>query len=231
MAEVEVVIEEPKDAETARAVELGAWMGRREAYAMIAGRCSAADAESLRRLREEKKYKALGLTWEGFCKQRLGISRATADGTIRHLEEFGPAYFALAQLTGVGPKEYRRIAATVSEGRLLTGGEAIAIAPENAGRLAAVVEQLRAGRAAKPIPAPPEPDEREPAAEPDRDPVRRALENARHGIKLALEEYRRLLALEQESVPEHFLLAELMWAEQEFADLWKGYVYSKPSGE
>ena len=49
----------------------------------LRGRCSAADAECLRELRESKKYKLLGLTWEECCKQRAGIGRSTADQIIQ----------------------------------------------------------------------------------------------------------------------------------------------------
>jgi len=46
------------------AMEVGEWLGRRQAFAMVAGRCSAADVQCLRELRESKKYKLLGLSWE-----------------------------------------------------------------------------------------------------------------------------------------------------------------------
>src|ERR1035438_4459802 len=74
-------------------LEIGTWLGRRQAFSLIAGRCSAADAKCLRELRESKKYKLLGLTWEECCKQRAGIGRSTADQIIQNLEEFGPDYF------------------------------------------------------------------------------------------------------------------------------------------
>ena len=47
--------------------EIGAFTGRRQAFAALAGMCSAADAECLRRIRDGKMHKALRLTWEGFC--------------------------------------------------------------------------------------------------------------------------------------------------------------------
>jgi hypothetical protein len=81
-------------------LEVGTWLGRRQAFSLIAGRCSAADAKCLRELRESKKYKLLGLTWEECCKQRAGIGRSTADQIIQNLEEFGPDYFVIAQVTG-----------------------------------------------------------------------------------------------------------------------------------
>ena len=36
---------------------LDRWLGRREAFGLIAGRCSAAEVESLRRIRTEKLYR------------------------------------------------------------------------------------------------------------------------------------------------------------------------------
>jgi hypothetical protein len=57
----------------------------------IANHCSAAQAECLTRIRKEGLYKALNLTWDEFCKQHAGASRAHADEIIRRLEEFGAA--------------------------------------------------------------------------------------------------------------------------------------------
>jgi hypothetical protein len=122
---------------------LGNWLGRKQAFAALAGRCSAADAECLRQVRNGKMYRSLKLSWREFCKQRLGISGSTADLTIQRLEEFGPAYFTLAQATGITPEQYRRIQGSVRGQKLLHAGEEIPIQAENAPRLAAAVEELR----------------------------------------------------------------------------------------
>jgi len=90
------VLEIPRD----DVYELGTWIGRRQAFASIAGSCSAADAECLRRVRDRKQYRALGMNWDDFCQKRIGINRRTAEQIIRRLEEFGPQYFTLAQVTG-----------------------------------------------------------------------------------------------------------------------------------
>ena len=134
-------------------LEIGTWLGRRQAFSLIAGRCSAADAKCLRELRESKKYKLLGLTWEECCKQRAGIGRSTADQIIQNLEEFGPDYFVIAQVTGISANEYRRISGSVSNHALLHAGDEIPIEVENAPRLVAAVEALR--REAAVAPAPP----------------------------------------------------------------------------
>jgi len=74
-----------------KGVELGTWLGRREAFAQVAGRCSAADAACIRKMREERQYRELGMNWEQFCKRKLGISKRGADLIIAQLNEFGPA--------------------------------------------------------------------------------------------------------------------------------------------
>jgi len=142
-------------------VELGTWLGRRQAFSIVAGRCSAADAQCLRELRESKKYKSMDLTWEECCKQKAGISRSSADEIIRNLAEFGPDYFVIAQVTGISAKEYRRIQGSVANHALLHAGEEIPIAVECGPRLVAAVEALR--REAAGAPAPPDDDAAEAA--------------------------------------------------------------------
>jgi len=148
------------------AVDLGAWLGRKQAFSGMAGRCSAADAHCLLRLREGKKYKAFGLTWDAFCTARLGISRSLADKTIRLLEEFGETYFHLAGLIPIAPEDYRLIAGSVSAEGVEHAGEAIPIAPHNAVKLAEAVGKLR--RQARLALAPPAPKPApQPAAQPE----------------------------------------------------------------
>ncbi|HMD70796.1 MAG TPA: hypothetical protein VKF41_05600 [Bryobacteraceae bacterium] len=137
------------------AMELGAWLGRKQAFSGMAGRCSAADAYCILKLREGKKYKAASLTWEEFCSQRLGVSRSLADRTIRLLEEFGETYFHLTGLIPMAPEDYRLIAASVSADGVQHGGETVPIAPQNAVKLAEAVKNLKQqARLALPAPAP-----------------------------------------------------------------------------
>ncbi len=124
-------------------VDLGMWLGRRQAFALVAGRCSAADAECIREVRRNKRYRALQMTWEQFCEERLGITCMTANKIVRQLEEFGPEFFTLAQLTRVTPEEYRRLNVAVRGHALLHAGEEIPIEAENGPRLAAAIEDLR----------------------------------------------------------------------------------------
>lgn len=54
-------------AENAALLELGIALGQNHAFGLIAGRCSAAQAEGLRRLREEKQYQRCTDKWDDFC--------------------------------------------------------------------------------------------------------------------------------------------------------------------
>ncbi len=137
-----------RDKGTEKGVNLGTWLGRREAFAQVAGRCSAADAACIQKMREERQYRELGMNWEQFCKRKLGISKRGADLIIAQLNEFGPAYFLLAQVAKVTPEEYRRISGSVRGQALLHAGEEIPIEAENAGRLAVAIEELRRGQKA-----------------------------------------------------------------------------------
>jgi len=130
-------------AESAALLELGVALGQNHAFGLIAGRCSAAQAEGLRRLREEKLYKRCTEKWEDFCSRFLKISRAEADRTIRLWEEFGSTYFELSQLTRVSPETFRAIAPAIQDGALHYNGETIELNSENSRKVAAVVAELR----------------------------------------------------------------------------------------
>src|SRR4051812_32102566 len=51
------------------------WLGRREAFGIIAGRCSAADIECLREIRNQKLYLESAKNWGEFCQTQLRTSR------------------------------------------------------------------------------------------------------------------------------------------------------------
>jgi hypothetical protein len=122
-------------------VNLDRWLGRREAFGLIAGRCSAAEVESLRRIRDEKLYRGRAQSWDEFCSQ-IGVSRRNVERGIRHLEDFGPSFFHLAQLMHIRPEEYRAIAAHVTEDGVHVEGEVIAFLPENTERVTDAVAKL-----------------------------------------------------------------------------------------
>ena len=151
-------MDEPKTippADDQAAFVLGEMLGRRQTFGTIAGRCSAADAECLRRMREEKLYLTRAETWIDFCPKYLGLSSRQANRIIRNLEEFGPAYFELAQLTRISVEEFRAIAPAVRDQHIHAHGQAIALIPENAEKVAAAVADLRRDTAPS---APPEDD-------------------------------------------------------------------------
>ena len=91
-------------------IALGTWLGRRQAFAVIASECAAAEAEAIRHIRQARLYKSVTPHWSEFCVQHLGMSKSNADRLIRLFDEFGPAYFHARQLTGISPAEYRAVA-------------------------------------------------------------------------------------------------------------------------
>jgi hypothetical protein len=129
---------------------LGRLLGRREAFNLVAARCSATDALLLRDFREQKLYKGHAKDWEEFCTKFLHTSKANANRIIGYLQEFGPGYFEMAQLTRISPAAYRAIAPAVQDRKLLHNGDAIDLVPENAEKVAAAVAEMR-----KVKPAPP----------------------------------------------------------------------------
>jgi len=136
-----------EDIKTEDMFDLGAWLGRKQAFTLIASRCSAATVVCLRKIREGKRYRALGLTWEEFCRQRAGVSRAFADKVIQQLETLGPLYFELSSVTRITPDDFRRIAEAVTDQGISYAGETIEIIPENAPQLAQAIEILTSGAA------------------------------------------------------------------------------------
>jgi hypothetical protein len=124
-------------------LQLGKLLGAREAFGMVAGRCSAADATILRDIRDGKKYLNHAPTWDEFCEKHLHISKGHANRLIRYLNDLGPNYFTLAQLTHITPDEFRKIRAHMTDNGLEYGGEAIALIEQNTERLTSAVSALR----------------------------------------------------------------------------------------
>jgi hypothetical protein len=122
---------------------LGRLLGRREAFTIVAARCSAAEAALMRQIRDEKLYVGHAKDWDEFCTTHFHTGKENANRIIRLLEEFGPAYFEVAQLTRVSPATYRAIAPSIRDQTLHHNGDAIALIPENAERVAAAVAELR----------------------------------------------------------------------------------------
>lgn len=124
-------------------LSLARWLGRREAFGSVAGRCSAADVECLRNIRNRKLFKKRAPNWDEFCRKELRLSRRKIDDDIRHLEEFGPQFFQLAQLTRITPPQYRAIARHVESDGIHVDGRVVALLEGNAEQVAAAVEDLR----------------------------------------------------------------------------------------
>ncbi|HEY9141811.1 MAG TPA: hypothetical protein VIN93_13015 [Bryobacteraceae bacterium] len=127
---------------------LGSLLGQSQAFGIVAGRCSAAQAACLHRLRQTNEFQRVTPRWREFCSQHLGIDGRNADKIISLWEEFGAAYFELAQLAPIPPNTYRALAPSIRDGALHFNGEVIELIPENSRRLAAAVAELR--RAAPP---------------------------------------------------------------------------------
>ncbi|HLK69387.1 MAG TPA: hypothetical protein VKU19_38415 [Bryobacteraceae bacterium] len=124
-------------------IDLGLVMGQNQAFGLVAGRCSAAQAACLRQIRDKKLYKKRCPDWDQFCREHLHMARSQVHHVIKLLNEFGPDYFELSQLTRVSPETYRAIQPALQDKTLHVEGEAIALIPENTARISAAVAKLR----------------------------------------------------------------------------------------
>ena len=124
-------------------LEVGTWIGRRQAFGLMASKCSVADATSLKYLREGRQYKDAGMTWDEFCARHLGISKTQADRIISQLDEFGTAYFALSEIVRIPAEAFREIASSVSDHSIEYNGQTIPIKNENGRKIADVIRVLR----------------------------------------------------------------------------------------
>jgi hypothetical protein len=127
----------------AEVLELGFALGQSHTFGLVAGRCSAAQAHGIRKLREERLLKQYCEKWEDLCPDYLNMSRAEADRIVRLLDEFGPSYFELSQVIRISAETFRAITPAVSDGVLHHKGEAIPINGENSRKVAAAVAEIR----------------------------------------------------------------------------------------
>jgi hypothetical protein len=132
-----------EDEKPEKILNLGAWLGRHQAFGLIANRCSAADAECLKAIRDGGEYKQLGMSWDAFCEKHAGVSRVQANRQIHYLEEFGANYFRLSEVMAISPDTYRLIAGAVTEEGIECDGQRVALTPENRGKVAAAVKAIR----------------------------------------------------------------------------------------
>ena len=122
------------------------WLGRHQAFALVANRCAAADAECLKAIRDSGDYKELRVTWDEFCTKHAGMTRAYVEQHIQCFEQFGENYRRMAELMLMSPATYRLIHGSVSEQGLEFQGEHIALLPANRDKIVAAVKTLRAER-------------------------------------------------------------------------------------
>src|SRR5581483_11657043 len=124
-------------------LDAGFWIGRQQAFALIASKCSAAQAQCLKQVRESKIHEKLGTTWHEFCPAHFGISRPTADRIIQQFDEFGAAYFKLASIARISAADYRELAPSIDAETIRIDGEHVPITQANASRIRAHVASLR----------------------------------------------------------------------------------------
>jgi hypothetical protein len=82
MNEPQAVNEPQIPADPRKTLDLGRLLGQRRAFAAVAGRCSAAHAQLLRRIHDEKLYPPHAATCEEFCGPNLAVSHRHADRLI-----------------------------------------------------------------------------------------------------------------------------------------------------
>jgi hypothetical protein len=135
------VLNNPVEDETP--FDLGQWLGRKQAFGLIAGKTAAAEVECLRRIRDGNLFRAKGVDWAEFCQKYAGVTSSYANRLIRQFEEFGPNYFDLSRILRISAESYRKISEAVSDEGIDFGGEKIAITPENSDKIAEAVNALR----------------------------------------------------------------------------------------
>ena len=133
---------------------LGTWLGRRQAFGLMAGKAAAADVDCLRQIRDTRMYKSKCGEWGEFCTQYIGVSKTHVNRMIQCLEKFGPRYFELTQLTRVSPSAFDAIAPHLTDEGLTLDGETFALHADNSRQVAAAVAELRKRAEAEPEKSP-----------------------------------------------------------------------------
>jgi len=159
---------------------LGTWLGRKQAFGLMASRCTVGEIECLVEVYDSKMYLAIEPTFEAYCKNHLGISGRTATRLINQYKQQGPNLARLNSFTRIRPSEYRLFAAALTEEGLSFNGETIPLEPENAPKLAQAADAIRHEAAPEPEPL---------------DPAAQAFAKADKSLHAALAEFRRLQAM------------------------------------
>ena len=126
-------------------VDFGSKIGRQQAFAVIANRCSASQALALRQIKESRQYESLGLTFEQFCIEYAGLSRSQADRIIAQLDELGESFYRLRELAPLSPETFRNIAGKLDGETIEIDGVKVPLTPENAPQIRNAIAALRAG--------------------------------------------------------------------------------------
>lgn len=100
--------------------------------------------DAMRRMRDRNSIWASPPTWGTRCPKVVKMTGRNANRLIAVLNEHGPGYFDLAQLTGITPEAYRAIAPAVQSDGIHMDGKVIALIPENAEKAAEAVARLQA---------------------------------------------------------------------------------------
>jgi hypothetical protein len=131
-------------------IEAAAWVGRQQAFAVVASHSSAAQAACLKEMRDSRFFEKLSVSWDQFCEEYIGFSRMQADRLISQYDEFGQTYFRLSQLARISPSTYRQIEGKIKDDVLEFEDEKIPLTPNNVPKIRAALKKLRAGlRAAR----------------------------------------------------------------------------------
>ena len=141
-------------AELAELLKLGEVLGQNQSFTIVSGRCSAAGAEALLRMRESRLYLRCASSWKEFCPKYLHISGTQADRIIRMWQQHGPAIFELKQLIRISDEDYRAVEPFIKDNALHFNDEAIELDPENAEKIAGAVDEIRRTTPPKDKPAP-----------------------------------------------------------------------------
>ena len=127
-------------------LESGAWVGRQQAFALVANKCSAAQAQALKEIKQSRVFEKLGITWTEFCQTYVGLCREKADARIRQFDEFGEAYFRLSEIARISPEAFRELKPKVEGDIVSLCDQDIPLTLANASKIRAVIRKLRVQR-------------------------------------------------------------------------------------
>jgi hypothetical protein len=124
-------------------LDLGVALGHGQAFGIMAGRCTAAQAAAIKRIRDTKAYHRREPAWRDFCTTYLHMSGSQADNIIRAYEKFGDNFFELAQFARISHDSYRAIEPFLKDGALELEGERIELTAENSPRIRGAIADAR----------------------------------------------------------------------------------------